>query len=174
MLRAVAQLLAQRLLRLAPSTPGASQTTRAGNVPSLLTYSPRAGCGAAIDRNFPSVVSFCTSLARSQGQGVAALAKLPATSVSAARHTADRPSLGVSATGAESPPGLRFQGCRELAGSWHRNHWLGLLGHLRHGLSDTHISRSGRPSREQRPARCWQEGAPARDRAPAAGYPRRP
>jgi len=26
----------------------------------------------------------------------------------------------------------------------------------------------------QRPGRCWQEGAPARDRAPAAGYPRCP
>jgi len=45
-------------------------------------------------------------------------------------NTAGRPSLGVSATGAESRPGLRFQGYRELA--------------------------------------------PARDTAPAAGYPRRP
>ena len=41
---------------------------------------------------------------------------------------------------------------------------------LRHGLSDTHISRSGRPPLKQRPARCWQEGAPARVGAPAAGY----
>jgi len=31
-----------------------------------------------------------------------------------------------------------------------------------------------RPSLEQRPARCWPAGAPAGDRAPAAGYPRRP
>jgi len=39
----------------------------------------------------------------------------------------------------------------------------------RHGLSNTHTSRSKRPSPEQRPARCWPAGAPARDRAPAAG-----
>ena len=37
--------------------------------------------------------------------------------VSAARHTADRPSLGVSALAHESRPDLRFQGCRELASS---------------------------------------------------------
>ena len=42
----------------------------------------------------------------------------------------------------------------------HKNHWLDSLGHIRHGLPATHISRSGRPSLEQRPARCWQEGAP--------------
>ena len=35
----------------------------------------------------------------------------------AARHTADRPSLGVSATGARESADLRFQGCRELASS---------------------------------------------------------
>ena len=98
----------------------------------------------------------------------------PAASVSAARHTADGPLLGVSATGARERLDLRFQGFHELANSQPRSRWLDLLGHLRHGLSDTHISRSGRPSREQRPARCWQQGAPARDRAPAAGYPRRP
>ena len=33
-------------------------------------------------------------------------------------------------------------------------------GGLHHGLSSTHTSRSRRPSLEQRPARCWPEGAP--------------
>ena len=47
--------------------------------------------------------------------------------------------------------------------------------HTPRPIPATHISRSGRPppSLEQRPGRCWQEGAPARDRAHAAGYPRR-
>eukprot|EP00964_Phaeocystis_antarctica_P052268 scaffold30584_cov47-Phaeocystis_antarctica.AAC.1 len=42
-------------------------------------------------------------------------------------------------------------------------------GDLSHGLPPTHPSRSRRPSPEQRPARCWPAGAPARDRALAAG-----
>ena len=40
------------------------------------------------------------------------------------------------------------------------------LGHPLHGLPATHISRSGRPSREQRPARSWPESAPARTEHP--------
>eukprot|EP00964_Phaeocystis_antarctica_P048115 scaffold27859_cov30-Phaeocystis_antarctica.AAC.1 len=65
----------------------------------------------------------------------------------------------------------------------------GERGGPRHGLSNTHTSRSKfvvsflpeiylylskRPSPEQRPARCWPAGAPARDRAPTAGRSRRP
>jgi hypothetical protein len=54
--------------------------------------------------------------------------------------------------------------------------WVPRTTHSTASLSSTHTSRSTRPSLEQRPARCWPAaaGAPARDRAPAAGYPRRP
>ena len=47
-----------------------------------------------------------------------------------------------------------------------RNHWLIHSVHIRQGLPTIHISQGGRPSLEQRPARCWQEGAPARTEHP--------
>ena len=107
--------------------------------------------------------------------GAGGSALLPASgfsSVSAARHTADRPSLASRPQCPRRRLDLRSQGSRDVASARHTNHCLNPSEHIRHGLPATHISRSGRPSLEQRPARCWQQGAPAWDRTPAAGYPR--
>ena len=81
------------------------------------------------------------------------------------------PPLPCRGPGSGGPPGPRNGECGKPLTGMSERRVSQTGGHV---LLATHIARSGRPSLEQRPARCCQEGAPARDRASAAGYPRPP